>query len=61
MPKDKLDYIASDPYFKKHYEMREVPIAKLVKDNDLDDPASLSYHAEWAKGEDGDEAFNLSF
>lgn len=54
MPKGKLDYIAKDPFFKRHYEMKDVPISRLVKDNDLDDPVSLSYHAEWSKGEDED-------
>lgn len=41
MPKAQLDYMAIHPYF-KNAEMQVVPLEKLVKENDLENPDVLS-------------------
>ena len=45
MSDDKISYITSNPYFKNH-QFKKVPISQLIRDNDLDNPVSLSNRRE---------------
>lgn len=49
MSQEKQDFIKRDPYFAKH-QFTKVPIEQLIKDNDLDNPISLSNRNDlWGK------------
>ena len=49
MSQEKQDFIKRDPYFTKH-KFKKVPLSKLIQDNDLDNPVSLSNRIDsWGK------------
>jgi predicted Fe-Mo cluster-binding NifX family protein len=60
MSKDKVDYMKKDHYF-NNFTMKSVPLAQLVKDNNLDNNDELSYHDEWASRDDenGNPVFDI--
>lgn len=46
LPQEYIDVVKNDPRF-VGYQMTEVPIDKLIEDNDLNNPVALSNHAQW--------------